>query len=528
MTWTLENSLGQESDKIAHLVVPYTRGRGLDVGCGQRKVWPHVIGVDDASTFGPLTQADVYSKADDLSIFSPASLDFVFSSHMLEDYTYEDAGRVLAEWSRVVKTGGYLILYVPSANLYPHVGEPGANPRHKWDIYPGDLSMLLSSHTECGWTLLEDEERSDGNEYSHYYVVQKRDDGQWIDQKWERNPDGRKRVLVIRYGAIGDILIAASIFPRFRAAGLHVTLNTIPVAQDLLKYNPYVDEFLMQDTNQVPNEALGAYWESLKERYDVIVNLCESIEGQLLSLPGRLQHGYPHFGRHATCNINYLEHTHNIAGVPHIFDQTFYRSAREILDARRKRNAAAGTAIYWCINGSSPHKCYPFTDIVMKWVLDRTDAHIYFSYGFHEGKSMQDALLESLENNGCDMTRIHPRADDSNLREALSFAHECDVVVGPETGPLNAASFDPKVAKVVMLSHSSEENLTKHWKNTTALVPKAAHCYPCHRLHFTWDFCNQVPETGAALCASNIAPEEVFRAIRSALAAKTRTLELTE
>ena len=37
MTWTIDSSTGNESDKIAHLVVPYVKGRGLDVGCGMRR-----------------------------------------------------------------------------------------------------------------------------------------------------------------------------------------------------------------------------------------------------------------------------------------------------------------------------------------------------------------------------------------------------------------------------------------------------------------------------------------------------------
>jgi len=73
--------------------------------------------------------------------------------------------------------------------------------------------------------------------------------------------------------------------------------------------------------------------------------------------------------------------------------------------------------------------------------------------------------------------------------------------------------------KVIMLSHSSHENLTKHWKNTTVLLPETERCpcYPCHRLHYGWQHCVQNAETKAAQCASSIAPELLFNSIMNAL-----------
>jgi ubiquinone/menaquinone biosynthesis C-methylase UbiE len=51
-----------------------------------------------------------------LTWFADRSLDFVYSSHVLEDF--EDTSAVLAEWVRVLKPGGRLILYLPDERLY--------------------------------------------------------------------------------------------------------------------------------------------------------------------------------------------------------------------------------------------------------------------------------------------------------------------------------------------------------------------------------------------------------------------------
>jgi hypothetical protein len=60
-----------------------------------------------------------------------------------------------------------------------------------------------------------------------------------------------------------------------------------------------------------------------------------------------------------------------------------------------------------------------------------------------------------------------------------ALAQVADVVVGQETGLLNAVAMEP-MRKVVLLSHSTHENLTKHWVNTEALTGDVP-CYPCHR-----------------------------------------------
>ena len=79
------------------------------------------------------------------------------------------------------------------------------------------------------------------------------------------------------------------------------------------------------------------------------------------------------------------------------------------------------------------------------------------------------------------------------LRQTLAnLAMVADLVVGPESMVVNVAScYD--VPKIVFLSHSSPENLTKYWTNTAAMEPdlQAAPCYPCHQLHYSLESCPQ-------------------------------------
>lgn len=525
MVWKLENPESFESDKIAAVAVPYLIGRGLDVGCGMRKVWPHAIGIDNghhAQMFGHPMAADIRAEAHDLSLFADSSLDFIFSSHTLEHFPEEKVQDILKEWARVLKKNGHLVLYVPSANLYPKVGEAGANPDHKWNVYPGDIEKHLLAVTQCGWTQLENEERGregahplQEQEYSLFEVYQKRDDGVYESRPWQRNPEGKKRCLVIRYGAIGDQIIAASCLPALRAQGYHITYCTTPKAKEVVWHDPNVDEWLIQEKDQVPNVQLAPYWKALEERYDKIINLSESVEGALLALPGRSLHAMSQEARHRITNVNYLELTHDIAQVPHDFAPYFHATEQERYQVEKMRKKIKGPVIAWVLNGSSPHKVYPFTQVVIKWLLEKTPAHVYLMADPSIGVTLQDAVVRKLEEEGVDVSRITKTAGDWPVRKVLSFCKfGSDIVIGPETGPLNAVCFED-VPKIIMLSHSSQENLTKHWKNTTVLEPDKAKapCFPCHRLHYTWEFCPQAEETAAAICASSITPESVFDAI---------------
>lgn len=170
MVWTLESSRGKESAKIAHLVVPYTRGMCLDVGCGDEKVWPGLIGIDSGRQWGYRPDAvDIPARGEDLGFLADQSVDGVFSSHFLEHT--DDWKAVLKEWFRVVRIGGYLTLYWPHPLHYPRIGMPGANVDHRVDLTNEDI---IEAMKEIGsWELLENEVRSQENEYSGFLVFRR-------------------------------------------------------------------------------------------------------------------------------------------------------------------------------------------------------------------------------------------------------------------------------------------------------------------------------------------------------------------
>lgn len=161
MVWRIDNPEGSESKKICWELVPYTRGLGLDIGCGPTKAFDHFIGIDsrkDTQMFGIQMNPDfTVPDASNLPMFASEQYDFAFSSHLLEHI--EDYKAALKEWWRLVKVGGHLCLYLPHRNFYPNIGENGANPDHKHDFLPKDIIDAMKEIAPS-WDLLVNQERN--------------------------------------------------------------------------------------------------------------------------------------------------------------------------------------------------------------------------------------------------------------------------------------------------------------------------------------------------------------------------------
>lgn len=505
MVWRAEDPQGFEADKVKFDVVEYTRGAVLDLGCGPRKAFPHFVGIDsckDTELFGIQMRPDV--KVDDCADLSgtieDASCDAVFSSHLLEHIP--DFKAALTDWWRCLKVGGYLVLYLPHKKFYPNIGQPGANPDHVHDFEPIDIINAMRDIGN-GWDLKVRQDRNEDTEYSFLLVFQKRDDGRTV-HSWAADAFGgaKKKVCVVRYGGFGDMIQASNILPALKRQGYHVTFMTTPKGQDILQNDPHIDAWFIQDTDQVPNWELTAFWATVSKRFDKFINLSETVEGTLLAMPGRANHSWPQALRHERMNDNYLEFTAKVAGVPYVSEAKFYPTEEERTQARAR--LSSGLNVMWALAGSSCHKFYPGQDtVIARILLENEDCRIFMA---------GDEACKILEVGWENEPRVVCLSGELGIRDTLALAQQCDVVIGCETGVLNAVAFEAN-RKVCLLSHSSHENLTKHWENGIALAPAGLDCYPCHRLHYTRDFCREDEETGASLCMRMIDPADVYAAV---------------
>lgn len=146
---------GLDGDKV-----PVDPGCGIDIASQGDPVVPWAMQLDL-----PLDEFNVYCSnhpakgpiqlrghADKLP-FDSESLDFVYSSHLLEDYL--DWTPVLAEWVRVLKVGGCLIVLIPEKTLWAEAIAAGQTPNcaHKHEGLVGELTSYAQAF---GMEVLED------------------------------------------------------------------------------------------------------------------------------------------------------------------------------------------------------------------------------------------------------------------------------------------------------------------------------------------------------------------------------------
>jgi ADP-heptose:LPS heptosyltransferase len=330
-----------------------------------------------------------------------------------------------------------------------------------------------------------------------------------------KDPKPAKTAAVVRYAAIGDAIQTSSIFPLLKAEGYHLTVYCMSgPGYEIIKHDPNVDRFIIQGKDQVHPRFLQEFWDDTKIKYDKWINLCESIEGTLLAMPGRANFEWPDSVRAKYMNRNYLEWTHDLAELPHVFNPKFYSTLEEKAWARKTANRYGRRNILWSLAGSSGHKAWPW--------LDAAIARIMLEYDDVAVTLVGDELCKKLEEGWEKEPRVHCKSGVWSIRESASFAEAADLIIGTETGLLNAAG-GMEVPKIITMSHSSEEMLTKHWKNVIALKQKSG-CpkFPCRQLHYTWDYCMQDKETGTAVCQSSIDVDMMWDAIVSVLGVQNR------
>lgn len=308
-------------------------------------------------------------------------------------------------------------------------------------------------------------------------------------------PVGGKTACVCRYGAFGDAVFIAPVLRQLKKDGYYVTLNCTEPCYQVLCKNPNVDMFMIQATNEIPNAELGAYWEKLAKPFTRFINLNGSIEEKLLLTPWQKEYTADKEQVKAMCDHNYMDATMAAAGYPELKGEqpeVFFKEKEEKF-AEEFRKDHPGFLVVYSMSGSSAHKTYPYGDSVVHAIVE----------------GMPDATVVLVGEKGCKgIIDPHPRildlCGDFSIRRSFILTRIADLVISTETAVANAAScFD--TPKIVLLSHSSQENLTKYWRNCFAIEPPVP-CFPCHRLHYSKDSCPTDEEIKLPVCVSMLTP----------------------
>lgn len=313
----------------------------------------------------------------------------------------------------------------------------------------------------------------------------------------------QKKVCVVRLGAYGDMIMVTPLLRALKEDGFHVTVNTNPRGQKMLENNPHVDAIIPHKDDSIPIEKLQEHWDEMAKGFDKFVNLSGSVEGSLLKVPDSPVYYQPHFVRHSLCDVNYYDNTMRLGGYGDKkgVNGELYFSKEEEAWARKKLVDYAGKfRILWSLSGSSVHKFYPWAETVSnEFCKKHPDAQVIL---------VGEPLCKML---AWDHPQVSSQICRWNIRQSMVVAKNVDLVIGPETGVLNAAGCF-ETPKIVFLSHSSHENLSKNWLNCYPVEASKvnAPCHPCHKMIYGRAGCRLNRVTQTPLCMAHLEPQQVL------------------
>ncbi len=136
-----------ETSKCRARLAPYCTGYGIDLGFGGDPITSSAIRMDMPQPYTDyLGRHPVQLGGDvtDLRWFRDGVLDYVYSSHVLEDFV--EIEPVLREWLRVLRPGGHLVIYCPDEPRYRRYCTETGHPYNTHHIH-ADFSLEFVRRT---------------------------------------------------------------------------------------------------------------------------------------------------------------------------------------------------------------------------------------------------------------------------------------------------------------------------------------------------------------------------------------------
>jgi len=334
---------------------------------------------------------------------------------------------------------------------------------------------------------------------------------------------------VCRLGGIGDNLIAASVLHPLKRLGYMTEVIAAEPNHVVYLNNPNIDKLSIKvpDRDLPKNDMAGwqAWMQSRAHEYDIFLHASHTVEKRHALFPTDTEFWWSDSYRRKLCAGSYIETPHDIIEVPHIFGPLYYSSEEERVLALRTKEKI-GRCILWIVCGSRIDKVYPYSPNAIARIIKELNIPVLVMGGPNDKEySMVEKIKEVVTIQNGTRDGLHLMISEQSgtkcwpLRTSLAVAQVCDLVITPDTGPAWALAFEP-MAKILMVSHASAENIGKHWVNTTVLHadPVRVPCWPCHRLHNDPSTCVENRDKSGAACISDISTERLLKAIAAAWA----------
>jgi len=339
---------------------------------------------------------------------------------------------------------------------------------------------------------------------------------------------------VVRMGGVGDNLLASAPLKYLKEKYGNVEVITADPHHVIFENNPYVDKLAVKRKGDPPwgndgGKSWNAYWDDRAREYAGFFHLSHTMEAFTALQEAQTWFHWPTKARQKLFNRSYLEVVGDVCDVPyHRLEPGFFPTDEERDRARQIKKSVGGKFIGWVISGTRCDKIWPPTNIAIARIIKELNVPVLM-FGMPEVHNIEiaSAIEKFVKSANGDTDGLHLCCSLSMdretwpIRRVLTQLIESDIVVSPDTGPAWAVAMRP-MPKIILLSHASEENITKHWQNTTSLHadPARVHCWPCHCLHDNQETCellSGVKDGIGAACISDISVAAVLDAVKHAL-----------
>lgn len=175
--------MASETSGARESLSKYCQGYGIDVGFGGDPIIPSAITVDlpkpytqvgHLANYAGQSPQNLGGDCKNLYWFKDGVLDYVYSSHLLEDFLEPEVKQILKEWFRVLKSGGKFILYCPVERVYrEHCRVTGQDYNLAHKLLEFDIEFVKKLMNEIGLSYVVIHENPLVNTYSFELVAVK-------------------------------------------------------------------------------------------------------------------------------------------------------------------------------------------------------------------------------------------------------------------------------------------------------------------------------------------------------------------
>ena len=110
-----------ETSAARSVLAPYCVGLGLDLGFGGSAISPTAITFDMPQMYCPSLEGHrqhLRGDATNMPFICDEAFDYIYSSHLIEDFYYDELIGIISEWRRILAPGGVLVLNAPDQKKF--------------------------------------------------------------------------------------------------------------------------------------------------------------------------------------------------------------------------------------------------------------------------------------------------------------------------------------------------------------------------------------------------------------------------